>query len=265
MNPMVGAFKAELIKLTRPRALMFTGIGLVVFAAIATSVAFLAAETSDGPQSGRGTSIEMLSKAGGGTEAFALGMSFTGFFVFVVLTANWAGEFSQGTFRTLLMKQPRRMFLLGGKLAGLLAFAAVALLAGEVLSWLLSLLMAPANDVSTSEWFTSAALGEAASNYGNALLGVSAWATFGMTLGLLLRSTPIALGIGIAWAGPFEHITQEAWTAANGTYPGLLLEALAVGGTDDVSYVRAIGLIAVYVALAVAVSVISFTRRDMVS
>lgn len=263
MNPMIGAFKAEVIKLTRPRSLVLTGLGLAVFAVIATSVAFLAAE--DGPPTGRAPTLQTLAEAGGGTEAFALGMSATGFFVFVVMTANWAGEFSQGTFRTTLMKQPRRMVVLGGKLTGILAFAAIVLLAGEVLTWALSIPMASVQDVSTSEWFTIEALGEAVSTYVNVLLVVSAWAVFSMMLGLVIRSTPIALGIGIAWAGPFEHITQEAWSAASGIYPGLLLEALAVGGNDDVSYVRAIALVAVYASLAALVSIVTFTRRDIAS
>jgi CheY-like chemotaxis protein len=73
MNSFIGAFKAEVIKLTQPRALMFTSLGVVAFAAIATAVAFLSAEAEQGAQAGRGTSLQALSEAGGGTEAFALG------------------------------------------------------------------------------------------------------------------------------------------------------------------------------------------------
>lgn len=263
MNPMIGAFKAEVIKLTRPRALLATGGGLLLFALIATYVTFLAA--GDGPPSGRAPTLQELGGASGGTEAFALGMSATGFFVFVVLTAAWAGEFAQGTFRTLLMKQPSRMSLLGGKLAGILGFAAAVLLAAEVLTFVLSFPMAAVQDVPTSEWLTADAMGEAASTYVNVLMVVSGWAVFGMMLGTVIRSTPVALGIGIAWAGPFEHITQEAWNAAAGVYPGLLLEALAVGGNDDVSYARAIGMAAVYVSVGALISILSFTRRDITS
>jgi hypothetical protein len=118
-------------------------------------------------------------------------------------------------------------------------------------------------DVSTSEWFTADGLVEAAADYGNGMLLVSAWAIFAMMLGLLLRSTPIALGIGIAWAGPFEHITMEAWDAASGIYPGLLLESLAVGGTEEASYLRALGLVAVYAIAAFAIAATTFARRDV--
>jgi len=260
---MTNVFQAELLKLTRPRVLAGTFVAVLIAAIVATSVIVLSAEATDGQAAGRGVSLTDLEAAGGGTEAFSLGMSFSGFFVFVTLAANWAGEFSQGTFRTILMKQPRRAYVLAGKLAGLIAFAAGVVLLFEALSFGLSLALAPTQDVSTAAWFSFDGIGEAAADYGNAMLGVSAWTCFAMMLGVLLRSTPVALGVGIGWAGPFEHLTQEAWTALSGIYPGLLLEALAVGGTSEVSYIQALAVLSVYVVLALVASTVSFVRRDM--
>ena len=56
-----------------------------------------------------------------------------------------------------------------------------------------------------------------------------------MALAIFVRSIPVALAIGIVWSGPFEHLLEDAWTAAGQWFPGLLLEALAAGGTADVS------------------------------
>jgi ABC-2 type transport system permease protein len=260
---MINVFRAELLKLTRPRILVGTLLAVLVAAVVATSVAVLSAEATEGLDAGRGVTLAELAGAGGGTEAFSLAMSVSGVFVFVTLAANWASEFSQGTFRTLLLKQPRRPFLLAGKLGGLAAFAAAVLLLFEGLTWALSLALAPTQGVSTSAWFSLDGLGEAARDYGNALLGVSAWSSFAMMLGVLLRSTPITLAVGIAWAGPFEHLTQRAWDALSGLYPGLLLEALAVGGTSEAPYGGALALVAAYAAVAVAVSLVSFTQRDL--
>jgi ABC-2 type transport system permease protein len=260
---MIEVFRAELLKLTRPRILAGTLVAVALAAVIATSVVVFSVEASEGPAAGRGVTLEELGAAGGGTEAFALGISFSGFFVFVTLAANWAGEFSQGTFRTLLMQQPSRSYLLSGKLAGMVVFAAGVLLVFGGLTWALSLALAPTQDVSTSAWFSVDGLAEAAGDYATALFWVSAWASFAMMLGVLLRSTPIALGVGIAWAGPFEHLTGEAVTALTGIYPGLLLESLAVGGTADASYERALLLLIGYTAIAVAISMITFTRRDV--
>ncbi len=65
------------------------------------------------------------------------------------------------------------------------------------------------------------------------------------------------------WSGPFEHLLQDAWTAASQWFPGLLLEALAAGGTAEVSTTRALVLVALYVTAAVSAAWIVFARRDI--
>jgi ABC-2 type transport system permease protein len=88
-------------------------------------------------------------------------------------------------------------------------------------------------------------------------------ALYGMTLALLLRSVAIAVAVGVAWAGPLEHITAESWQAADRWFPGLQLEALAAGGTTDVSLERALLLTAIYATLAVAAGLLTLNRRDI--
>ena len=65
--------------------------------------------------------------------------------------------------------------------------------------------------------------------------GSAGYALLGMAVAVLVRSVPVALAIGIAWAGPFEHLLQDAWDPAQRFFPGLLLEAFVAGGTSDVS------------------------------
>ena len=57
----------------------------------------------------------------------------------------------------------------------------------------------------------------------------------GMALGVLVRSVPVALAIGIAWAGPFEHLVQNAWSPAGRGVPRPPPEAFAAGGTTAVT------------------------------
>ncbi len=92
---------------------------------------------------------------------------------------------------------------------------------------------------------------------------MTSWALLGMALATFVRSTPLALGIGIAWAGPFEHLLQDAWTAAASWFPGLLIESLAAGGTPDVSFARAAVMVAVYVTVAAGAAFTVFARRDV--
>jgi hypothetical protein len=84
-----------------------------------------------------------------------------------------------------------------------------------------------------------------------------------MALGVIVGSTPLALGVGVAWAGPFEHLTEDARSAADDWFPGLLLEALAAGGTGEVSLSRALLLVGVYPGAAAALAALVFRRRDV--
>jgi ABC-2 type transport system permease protein len=260
---MIRTFKAELLKLRRRRVAVAVAISALAFAAIASTAVFLSATAAGEPGSQRGATIESLGQAGGATEAFSIGVSFAGILVLVLFIANVAGEFSQGTFRTLLMRQPRRAGLLVGKMAALLAFAAGVLALTEVLTVAASAAIAPTQDVSTASWFGIDGLGEAAGHYATALFGVAAWASLGMALAIFVRSIPVALAIGIVWSGPFEHLLEDAWTAAGQWFPGLLLEALAAGGTADVSSTRALVLVALYVTAAATAAAIVFARRDV--
>jgi ABC-type transport system involved in multi-copper enzyme maturation permease subunit len=260
---MIATFKAELVKVLRRRVLLITGVTTVLFAAGAAAIVLAAAEPAGQPVSGRGVAVATLSDAGGGTEVFTTGISFAGTFLFVVFVGVVAIEFSRGTFRTMLMYQPRRLRLLAGKTAALLAFAAAVLGATEVLTWVAALLLAPTQDVATGDWLSIQALGQALTDYGSVLFWVGGYALLGTALSVLVRSVPVALAIGIAWAGPFEHLLQDAWGPAGRFFPGLLLEAFVAGGTSAVSATRAFLTVSVYVVFAAAVAATAFARRDV--
>jgi ABC-2 type transport system permease protein len=262
---MIAAIQAELVKVLRRRVLLITALTTAVFAVGSAAIVLAAAEPAGQRVSGRGLTVASLSDAGGGTEVFTTAVSFAGTFLFVVFVGLVAAEFSRGTFRTMLIHQPRRLRLLAGKMAALLAFAAVVLGAAEVLTWGAAKLLAPTREVATGHWLSIDALGQAVADYGSVLFWISGYALLGMTLAVLVRSVPIALAIGIAWAGPFEHLLQDAWQPAGRFFPGLLLEAFVAGGTSEVSAMRAFLTVAVYATLAAAVAGTVFARRDVTS
>lgn len=258
---MIRSIRAELVKLCRRRVLVITGL-LVGAYSSATTVAVLAAASPTGA-AGRGATLQSLSSAGGGTEIFTLAASFAGTFLFVVFVGAFAIEFSRGTFRTMLLREPRRLHLLAGKLIALLAFAGVALAAAEILTWSTAKVLAPAYDLSTGSWVSVAGLGHGLADLGTVLCWVAGYALLGMALGVIARSVPVALAIGVAWAGPIEHIVADAWAPANRFFPGLLLEAFVAGGTPDVSAARALATVAAYIVVATAVAGILVVRRDV--
>jgi ABC-2 type transport system permease protein len=260
---MIAAMKAELVKVLRRRVLLVTAVTAILFAVGGAAIVLAAAEPAGQPVSGRSDTVASLSESGGGTEVFTTAVSFAGTFLFVVFVGIVAIEFSRGTFRTMLMYQPRRVKLLAGKITALLGFAAGVLAATEVLTWAAAMLLAPTQDVSTGSWVSVDALGHGVADFGSVLFWVSGYALLGTALAVLVRSVPIALAIGIAWAGPFEHLLQDAWGPAGRFFPGLLLEAFVAGGTPTVSATRAFLTVAVYVAVAAAVASTLFARRDV--
>jgi ABC-2 type transport system permease protein len=259
---MIAALRAELVKLRRRRVLIVAAVTTIVFTVGSAAIVLASAEQSGNPRD-RGVTLASLSDAGGGTEVFTTAVSFAGTFLFVVFVGAVAVEFSRGTFRTMLLYEPRRVRLLAGKMAGLLLFAAVVLAAAEALTWVAAKLLAPSQDVATGDWTSVAALGDAVADYGSVLFWVTGYALLGMTLAVLVRSVPIALAIGIAWAGPFEHLLQDAWSTADRLFPGLLLEAFVAGGTSDVSATRALLTVTAYVLIAATIAATSFVRRDI--
>jgi len=258
---MIAALRAELLKLCRRRVLLVTAAATLVFTV--GSAAIILSSAGGGSARGRGATLESLSGAGGGTEVFTSAMSFAGTFLFVVFVGAVAVEFSRGTFRTMLLHQPRRLRLLAGKLAGLLAFAAFVLAAAELLTWVAAKALAPWQDVASGDWVSMAALGDAVADYGSVLFWVTGYALLGTALAVVVRSVPVALAIGIAWAGPFEHLFQDAWSPAERFFPGLLLEAFVAGGTPEVGVWRAFLTVSVYAVLAAAVAGVTFARRDV--
>ncbi len=260
---MIRTVHAELLKILRRRVLLVTAAAMALFSVGGAAVTLAAARPAADAVGGRGLTLESLGAAGGGTDVFRTAVSFTGFFVFVVFVGAVAAEFGRGTFRTMLLRQPGRLRLLGGKLAGLLAYAAGVLAVTEVATWVAARLLAPSRGVAVAAWTSLDGLGSAVADYGAVLVWVAGYAMLGTVVAVLVRSVPVALGVGIAWAGPFEHILADAWEPASRIFPGLLLEAFAAGGTPEVTASRALVTVAAYVAVAAVVAGTSFARRDL--
>src|SRR5207247_4234472 len=109
---MIAALRAELVKVFRRRVLIVTAATTLVFSVGSAAIVLASAERSGDRPSGRGVTLASLSGAGGGTEVFTTAVSFAGTFLFVIFVGAVAVEFSRGTFRTMLLHQPRRVRLL---------------------------------------------------------------------------------------------------------------------------------------------------------
>ena len=257
---------AQLVRLVRGRTIAVLVGATLLFAVLTSLTVFgtASSEPSVGAASRRGSiSLSALERASGGTEAFAIGASFTGFLVFVTFIAVIATEFSGGTWRALLLRDPHRRRVLVGTVAALLVLAAGTVALAEVFTFVMSWLVAPANDVATTEWLTFSGLSSALGNYLTVLAGVAGWAVFGTTLAVIFRSAPLALGVGFAWAGPFENIVVDSWDAGYRLFPGQVLGSLIRGGTAELAMSRAVLTGLIYVGGAALVALTLVSRRDV--
>lgn len=260
---MITIVKAELVRLLRRRTVLTAGLGALLFAVVATLTVIPSAEAGAELSRRGGTSLEALTGTGGGTEAFAVGASFVGFLPFVVFIALVAGEFSGGTFRALVLREPQRLRILTGKLVAPLLVAAGVVAAAELATFALSFAVAPGQDIPTDGWLSLSSLAEGVQDYANVLAGIAAWAVFGTVLAVVFRSTPVALGVGFVWAGPFENIVVQSWDTGFRVFPGQVFGSLIRGGTAELGMGQAVATTAVYAGLAAVASFLLVARRDV--
>jgi ABC-2 type transport system permease protein len=260
----IATFHAEWRRLAEPRTVLGSALLALVCAFGGAAIVLAAAEpASRTPRGAFSPTLERLAASGGGTEIFRFAAAYGGTLTFIVFVGLFASEYARGTYRTMLLHQPRRVALLAGKLAGLLAFAALLLAALEVVTWAAARLEAPAFGVSTAQWTGDGALGSALADYGMVMLWVTGYAVFGVTVAILVRSVAPALAIAVAWAGPLEHLTNRAWSPAREWFPGLLLEAVGEGGTGGVTATRAAAGAVGYIVVFAVITTVVFSRRDV--
>ncbi|MDT4975283.1 MAG: type transport system permease protein [Pseudonocardiales bacterium] len=260
---MIRIIRAELIRVLRRRTIAIMAASALAFAAVAALTVFSTARKTGTATRRSGATRADLVGDGGGTQAFAVGASFVGFWVFVIFIALIATEFSGGTFRAVLLREPHRLRVIVGKLAGLLLVAAALVALVEVLTLGMSLLLAPTKDIATDQWFSLDSVGAALRDYVTVFGGIAGWAVFGTTLAVIFRSAPLALGVGFAWAGPFENITVDNWSAGYRFYPGQVLGSLIRGGTAELGIGRAVITALVYTGIAAAATLVLVSRRDV--
>lgn len=105
-------------------------------------------------------------------------------------------------------------------------------------------------------------LADAATAYANTVLAAACYGSVGLALGVLLRSTPIAVGVALFWFIMVENIALNTWSSAGHFLPGLLAGAVT-GVPGSVPYAHGIAGVLVYSGLALTAAFVTFTRRDV--
>jgi ABC-type transport system involved in multi-copper enzyme maturation permease subunit len=180
-----------------------------------------------------------------------------------VFAAQTAQEYTYGTLRNILVRQPSRIKVLVGKLASMKAFAVLMVLVSAIVSIAISVVLADGKDVSTQLWFNSDGRLEIAKTFLNVTISVIGFGLFGMILGLLLRSPISSISIGVLWLLIIENIVGALKESTLNWLPGNQLSVIASGGSELIPYTDALVLSGAYVSIGLIIATFLFVRRDV--
>jgi ABC-type transport system involved in multi-copper enzyme maturation permease subunit len=263
---MLGSFSSEWIKLRRRSMLVWGLGGMLFFSAIATFFTLQRAVKFVQPGfHGHGFRITVaeLSQPNGLVHGIVDVSSLFGVVALALFAGATATEYSLGTLRNLLVRQPARIKLLCGKFLALALFVLIALVLAFAVAAAIAFAVGPGKGVDTSAWTSSTGLNDTLQALFHVYLTTLGYGVLGTALAVVLRSPAVAITLGIAYALPGEAIIVNAlWSNGDRWLPGQLLDAVAHGGNSSSSYSRALLIVVIYAVIAAAGTLALFQRRD---
>ena len=271
---MYPAFLASWTKLRRPALLWGTYGALAVLSALITTLIFVNAGDPAGASRGVGprgggppgqaaTSLVSLAESSGLLIGLSSSVMLIGVVALCVAASQMAGEYTQGTLRTLLIRRPQRLQLLGGTWAALVTFMTGAVAVAAVASGATAVVAAQARGVDTTAWFGGDGLTSSLQTFGESVLAIAGYTTLGAALGSILRAPVVAVAVAIGWLLPIEGILGSVLDGSQRWLPGSLLTAIASGGTATTALGAALVTTAAYLAVAMGAAGVLFQRRDV--
>ncbi len=261
---MIRIVRAEWRKLRRPTLFLGTIGAALFFTGLTSTFLYLMIDSEQGnADRGRQVGREVLELAGGSVYGFASVGGLLGVIALCVFAAQTAQEYTYGTLRNILVRQPGRIRILVGKLIAMKIFALIMILIAAVVSIGISYFLSDRAKVSTQLWFTSDGYTEIGKTLVNVTISVVYFGIVGMVLGLLLRSPISAISIGVLWILIIENLLGAVKPVFLDWMPGNQLSVIAQGGSPDISYSHALILGTSYVFVGVLVATVLFSRRDV--
>jgi ABC-2 type transport system permease protein len=268
LTPLLRAFRSEVLKCRRWSMFAGTGIMLVVSAFFAYLTFHQITSGATGKEldplaHAFPTSLGLITVVGQ-ARSFIIVVSL------IIVTANLAAEWSQGTWRNLLVREPRRLRLLAGKMLALLLFVLCSMTLTLVASSVLVLVTAGAQGVRTAAWTSSAGLSAWLAFFGNEVLCLIGVCLLGMLIAVLTRGTAIAVGVALAYVLVPEGIIAMVWNEGSRWFPIRTFNFLPgsvfptdVGPTPPQGYAAALLVALGWMAVFVVGSFVAFRRQDI--
>ena len=261
---MLRSFYAESRKLRRPTLALSTLLTVAAFSVLFTSIVFLRLKSGE-PNTKMGEIItaQELSQSIGLVYGFKLVAFFLGITALCIFASQTAQEYTFGTLRNLLVRQPVRIKILIGKFFAMSLFAAVMVASTAILTIATSFALAARGEVKTDQWLSGEAIQLLGETYGNVLLSTICFGALGMILGLLFRSPITAISIGVLWSLILESILAAAIRSTTKWLPAQNMGNIAEGGSSTLSYTHSIILSLAFLGVGLAIVSLLFKRRDV--
>jgi ABC-2 type transport system permease protein len=262
---MLRSFSSEWVKLRRKSMLLWGIGGTLFFTVIATVFTIERAVTAIAPgfhDHGFRITVAQLSQPDGLVHGIVDVSNLVGIVALALFAGATATEYSQGTLRNLLVRQPGRIKLLSGKFLALALFVLLVVVLAIVVAIVVAFALGPGKGVHTSAWTSSTGVSDTLHAVLRIYLAAIGYGVLGTALAVILRSPAVAITLGVAYSLPGEAIINAIWGNGDRWLPGQLLSAVAHGGTGSTSYSRALLLVVLYAAVVAAGTLVLFQRRD---
>lgn len=203
--------------------------------------------------------------------AFQSSGQLLGVVALVIAAANLATEYTSGTLRVLLVREPRRFLLLAGKAVALWGFVLVGVLLTLATSVAATAAIAFARGLDVGAWSTATALVRLAEAFAGVGGTTLVWTALGLMLAAIFRAGFPAIGVGIGVPLIVEGLLVLVMPDVVQWLPGTILAQLAEGSTTQslnaaaptLSQETAIALAVAYGIVFASVAALLMQRRDV--
>ncbi len=266
---MIGMFQGLWTRLSKRNLLLWTYGALAAAAALITTIVVAGASEPDsgatGPAGPPGATLtpDQLIAFDGQLLGLSNAVTLLGIVAVVVGAGQMASEYSSGTLRNLLIRQPQRWRLLAGWWAALATFMVGAVLVAATLAGLVAQVAATGRGFDTGAWYSADGLVASIRTVGLVAAAIIGYATIGMILGVVLRAPIPAIAIGVGWLLALELALAQFVDGLDQWLPGQLLGAVAGGGTDGLALDRSAVIVAAYLVVGLVGAAALFSRRDV--
>lgn len=260
---MIRVILAELRKLKRRSLSLATLATVTALTAFFTWVVYFRINEPENTKRGETITATDLSSTLGLVYGFKLVSFFIGITALCIFASQTAQEYTFGTLRNLLVRQPSRMKILFGKLISMKLFALVMVTLSAIVSIIVSYLMSGPAKVDTTTWGTSSAYQLLGRTFVNVMITTVGFGIFGMILGLLFRSPITSISVGMLWILILELVLSGTLPSSTKWLPGQNLGNIGEGGSLLISYGHSLAISAIYLGTGFAVVAYLFKRRDV--